>query len=379
MPHFGPTWSLVAALVVTPLAAQHQTTHATGAVVRPAGADTVPVPGVMVVLHKIGRATQGPVDSMRSDPNGRFSFAFPTDMTANFLLSARFVDIAYFSTPITFNKQAPDTGIKLVVYDSSSTAPVRTRSRTIVVSLPDAVGLRTVVDWFVIANTGAVTRVSGRDSGATWTAPLPAGVRNTEVGDSRLSQFSPDAVRFRNDSVLVDAPLSPGQKELFVQYQLPADLRTFSLPLAGIDSVDVLLEDTNVRFESPGWVARDSQQIEGRRLRRYSHPGGAPQEVVVRFPGSSIPPRCLLPWFVVGFVLLSAGGWFWATRGRRDPPPGPAARSAVELADRIAALDEAHLGGDGERPAEERAAYRRERTELKAALDAALARGRRRT
>ena len=52
---------------------------------------------------------------------------------------------------------------------------------------------------------------------------------------------------------------------------------------------------------------------------------------------------------------------------------------AVELADRIAALDEAHLGGDGERPAEERAAYRRERTELKAALDAALARGRRRT
>ncbi|MEO8449884.1 MAG: hypothetical protein ABI647_08850 [Gemmatimonadota bacterium] len=365
--------SIAATLVVTPLYAQQQVTHTSGAVVRPVGVDTVPVPSVMVTLHRVGRTVQGPIDSIRADSRGRFSFAFPNDTTANFLLSARYADIAYFSTPISSNKQVPDTGLKLVVYDTSSAAGVTARSRTLVVSLPDVAGRRTVVDWIVLDNRGTVTRIAPV-GGATWSAPLPSGASKPEVGDARLTQFSPEAVRFRGDSVFLDAPLSPGKKELFVQYQFGPERRTFSLDLAGVDSVDVLLEDPKGEVESPGWIARDSQRIEGRSLRRYSHPGSPPREVTVRFPGSPIPPRLLLPWFVAGFAVMAAATWWWAARRRRAPVARPAAMpSAVELADRIAALDLAHAGTQAELDGERWVAYQRERAALKSALDAALA------
>ena len=54
--HFVPLLTFLAA----PLAAQ----SVTGRVVRPAGTDSVPVPGVRVVLHRVGQVEQGPVDSI---------------------------------------------------------------------------------------------------------------------------------------------------------------------------------------------------------------------------------------------------------------------------------------------------------------------------
>jgi hypothetical protein len=114
-------------------------------------------------------------------------------------------------------------------------------------------------------------------------------------------------------------------------------------------------------------------------LRRYFHPGGPPQDVAVKFRGSRIPPRRLLPWFVAGFAVLSVAGWWWlARRGPAAPYIVPGS-SAVELADRIAVLDLANASEKAELDAGRLAAYHRERAELKAALDAALARGRRRT
>ena len=56
--------------------------RAGGVVVRAEGPDSVPVPGVRVVLHRVGQMEQGPVDSTPADARGRFRFRFRADSGA---------------------------------------------------------------------------------------------------------------------------------------------------------------------------------------------------------------------------------------------------------------------------------------------------------
>ena len=95
------------------------------------------------MLHRIGRDVQGPIDSTLSDSRGAFHFRFSPDTAAIFLLSARFAGIEYFSPPIHTDPALPDTAMVLIVSDTSSSVPVATGSRHIVVSrqASQAVGL----------------------------------------------------------------------------------------------------------------------------------------------------------------------------------------------------------------------------------------------
>lgn len=365
---------LLAGAVATPLAAQAGSRTA-GRIVRVVGRDTLSVPGTLVVLHRVGEQVQGPIDSMTTDPNGRFHFRFQADTTANYLLSVRYAEIAYFSEPIAINPARPDTMVRLVVFDTSSTAPVGTRTRTLLIGGRDEGGARTVVDWFTIRNPGRLTRISSPARGVSWSARLPRGALNFELGDARLSQFSPDAVQFRNDSVLVDAPIAPGEKELLIQYQLPLGMLDMSLPVAGVDSMELLLEERGATIETPGWTVTDSQRFEGRTFRRYAYrgKGNPPATVAVSFPGSRIPPNVVLPVLIAAFVAGGLAVAAWVFVRQRRTTAGPAMTTSpdhpVVLADRIARLDQAHAqAGDDE------ARYHAEREALKARLTAALAR-----
>ncbi len=277
------------------------------------------VAGVRVVLHRVGRLAQGPVDTTVTDAAGRFVFQYAFDSTASYLVSARYAGIEYFSPPIAARPARPDTALRLVVYDTSSAAPVATKSRTLVVGSADAVGARTIIDWLVIDNRGAITRV-GRDSTRpSWGAAMPREARNPVVGDARLSQISPEAVDFRADSIFVLAPISPGPKEVLVQYEIPGSARRFMLPVAGIDSVDVFLEERGARVEGPGWIARDSQLFEGRRFTRYVSAGPPPAMVTVVLPGAPDLPGYVLPTLVALMgVGLAGAAWY---RMRRPPAP----------------------------------------------------------
>jgi hypothetical protein len=56
---------------------------------------------------------QGPIDSTTADAAGRFHFRFPADSGSVYLLSARYREIEYFSTPVHLGAR-PDTAIRLV-------------------------------------------------------------------------------------------------------------------------------------------------------------------------------------------------------------------------------------------------------------------------
>lgn len=327
----------------------------------------MPAAGVRVVLHQVGRSAQGPLDSVRSDRQGRFRFVFHPDTSALYLLSARYQGIEYFSQPVHTNPERPDTAIRIQVYDTSSTAPIALEARHLVVTRPGEDGSRSVLDLVVLRNNGRLTRVAPDTMRPSWSGPLPPGTIGLEIGESDVS---PEAVSRRGDSLIVTAPLAPGEKQITVQYVVPAGGETLQLRFneAG-PMVNVLTEENGVRVTGGSLAPLDSQVIQGRSFRRWA--GAVPAAGLVRIalPDMGRAPRWLLPALVAGIALILLGsGWY--VLSQRPPPVAP---SREDLLDSIAALDARYLGQQAVTPAAEWSAYENGRVRLKAQLQASLA------
>ncbi|MEZ4412681.1 MAG: hypothetical protein R2910_06845 [Gemmatimonadales bacterium] len=327
--------------------------------------DSTSVAGVPVTLHRVGRTAQGAIDSTVSDRDGAFRFRSVGDTAAIYLASARYAGIEYFSEPM----RAPGAGrIRLVVSDTSSSAPVRLGSRHVIIRPPDESGTRAVLDLLTIRNDGPDTRV-GRDSlGASWALELPAGALQPEVSEGDVS---PTAIRFQGDSILVLAPIAPGRKNIMVSYRLPVAVNKPSW-LSPVDSFDLLVEEPGATVQGAGLAAVAPVELMGSTLRRWTAvpPTGASGEV--DFSAASGLGKAL--YWLVGVVgLLLLGGAGLAFRRARRTGDMTAAAAPVNFIDELARLDAKYVGRQDEVPAKEWAAYEVERARLKSA---ALARGR---
>jgi hypothetical protein len=190
-----------------------------------------------------------------------------------------------------------------------------------------------VLDWLVLANRGERTRVVPDSQRPTWGAPLPDGVQAVELADLQLSQFSPDAVSFRGDSVLVFAPISPGRKELVLQYRIPGSERRLVAPAAGADSVFVLLEEPDARVERPRLARGADQQMQGRSFTRWAGVLGDDSQIEIRLPARGDPaadpargdPGRVSPARMAADAPASGTGPDRrpGRAGRRDRPAGP--------------------------------------------------------
>jgi len=331
--------------------------------------DSAPVPGTRVVLHQVGRALQGPLDSTRSDQRGRFKFSFRPDTSALYLVSVRHSGIEYFSAPLHTNPAQPDTAIRVIVYDTSSTAPVSLEVRHLVITQPGEDGSRNVLDLIVLLNGGQRTRVAPDSAGASWGGLLPSGTTGLELGESDVS---PEAVNRRGDSILVAAPLAPGEKQLTLQYAIPAGQRNLELRFAEpVPSVNVLAEETDVVVSGGSLALADSQVFQGRSFRRWTGDVPAGGTLRIALSGRARVPGWLLPSLVTAIVVVLMGT-AWHFLGRRARAPAP---STAKLLDAIAALDARYLGREEETSAADWDSYQAERRRLKAELEAALAAG----
>jgi hypothetical protein len=354
----------VLSVVSIPLAAQ---TRVIGQVTT---VDSSPVRGARVVLHQVGQQRQGPIDSTRSDTRGRFSFVFRPDTTAFYLLSSNRAGIEYFSPPVATDRERADTGIRIVVYDTSTTIPVSLESRHLVLARPGEDGSRSVLDLVILRNAGRLTRVAPDTMRPSWSAALPLGTTGLKVSEGDIS---PDAVSRRGDSLFVTAPIPPGEKQLAVQYQVLPGREVVELPVdqPGV-RVNVLAEEPEVRVIGGGLAPADSQVIEGRSFRRWTGVVPAAGDIRLTLPGAGIAPRWILAALVAGLGLsLGAAGWYLLSRSK-----GSMMRiRSDELLDAIAALDARYLGRENETPAPEWSSYRKERARLKAELESSLAAG----
>ncbi len=357
--------SALSALCPAPLHAQ--SALVAGRVVRVTGQDTIGMAGAQVMLHQVGRSRQGPVDSTITGRRGEFRFRFKPDTSAVYLLSSAHAGIEYFSTPVHTVPARPDTGLVLVVSDTSSTGPIRVTSRHVVIGKPRAGdGTRAVLEILVLRNDGPTTRVAADSLRPSWMTPLPKRAFNFQVGQGDVS---PEALQFRDASVRLFAPIAPGEKQLLYTYQLPSAPGTVRIPIPdSVGIINVLLEEFD-RTVSGGAIERgDSQAIEGRSFRQWSGPVGAGSVVAIDFPG--IGTRWVLP-ALVAVVALSLGAV--AVRTLVSRPASMPSAAPVPILDQLARLDARYHGRESEVSTAEWAGYRADRARLKDELARQLA------
>ena len=340
-----------------------QSIPAEGRVLRP---DSTPVTAVRVVLHRVGQVLQGPLDSTRTDARGRFRFRFRADTSAIYLLSARHSGIEYFSPPVHTNPARPDTAIRIIAYDTSSTAPVSVEARHLVVSRPGDDGSRNILDLIVLRNAGQRTRIAIDSSRPTWVGQLPRRTMGLELGESDVS---PEAVDRHGDSLIVTAPIAPGEKQLTLEYLVPAGHQVLELPLTeAVPMLNVLAEETQVVVSGGTLVFADSQTLQGRSFRRWTGTGAAGTVVRIVLPGRPRAPEWILAALVaaVAIALAVAGGRLITSRATKGP-------SSDELLERLAGLDARYQGREAEVSADEWHEYQSERARLKSLLESSLA------
>jgi hypothetical protein len=335
-----------------------------GVLQRVEGADTVPVPARWVVLHAVTVAEGGPVDSQRTDANGRFRLRLPAvDTSANYLLSAQHQGIGYFSPAIDPDSLRAGDVPPLLVYDTASGGDaLELAERHLLVRSPGSDGRRRVIELFVLANRGTTTRVVGESEAPVWQVTIPPDAEDVEIGASDLAG---DAIEIGQGTLDVFAPVVPGEREVLIGYLVPAGRAEFSLTLdQPVTQLSVLLGDSSAMLEAPPLPLMSVEQLEGQPLRRYGGDAvSAGMDIRIRF--GNAPAPFPLQWIVVPFavVVMAVGFVVWR---RRVAAPAPMPNDPTQLAARIAALDAEYRGRDDE-------GYRQQRAALKAQLAAALA------
>ena len=340
---------------------------------RPKGAVPAPLAGVMVTIHEVSRAGGHPLDSIRTDREGRYAFRYrPSgDTTAIYFVSASYADIAYFSPPLRAALVRGDDADITVFDTTSAPVPILQRGRHIVVSALDSAGRRGVIEVYELSNDSSVTRVS-RDTSAVWDAGVPSGMTGFRVGEGDVSA---DAVTAGAGRVRVVAPIAPGIKQLSFSYDLEGRSFPVSFPVERETSVlEVLIEDAQGTVKGAGIAEVDPVSVDGRTFRRYLG-RDVPATAVVRIDVPRGAPvgrgrYITIVALALGAAMLAVLARAVMRRGgpRREAPAIPAwANDPERLARRIAALDAA-FEQVAEPSAEARETYDIKRAELKARL-----------
>lgn len=338
-----------------------------GRVIRGGAASAEPVAGQFVVLHRVSTDSSGPVDSMRTSATGAYRFRYTLDSPRSmFIVSARYGGVAYFTAPL---RQRDVTGpdADVAVYDTTSAAwPLTIRARHVVVTPPQAGGLRQVVDVYEVANDSNRTLVAGAE-GATWRVTLPDDATNPS---STGTDMPGDAFRFAGGRAELLVPFPPGSRQLVLTYSIPVES---SVPMAvgeAVASLEVLLEGTGSEASGAGLVAEESVTMEGRTFQRY-RAANVPAGSSFALEASGTPGRGRVALLAVAAVAIALG----VILGRRAPGVQAAVPERVPseaLAREIAALDRVYSAAKP-RAGEGADWYRRRRADLMDRLVAAQA------
>jgi hypothetical protein len=231
----------------------------------------IPVPGIMVTLHRVGSDHAAPLDSMHADARGRFAFDYHRtgDSSAVYFASAVYGGIAYFTPPLR-DSIVTGEAAEIAVYDTTSAGiQIGVRGHHIVVSSVDANAQRSVTEVYELANDSSVTRIS-RASGTSdpvWTAKVPSVAKDFRVSQGDIPAA---AVSFRDARVLVFAPIAPGLAQLVFTYSMPASSFPLSVPVQQPTQIlEVLVEDEKGSVNGAKLKELNPVTLERRSFRRF--------------------------------------------------------------------------------------------------------------
>ncbi|GAC1686174.1 MAG: hypothetical protein NVS9B3_04550 [Gemmatimonadaceae bacterium] len=348
----------------------------------------IPIGGIWVTLHRVGRDDAGPIDSVRTTAEGRFSLRYRTRGRADaiYFISATRGGVAYFSLPLRSPVvTGPDA--ELTVFDTTSSGvPLHVRGRHGIVGPArgeSGSGARDVTEVYEMSNDSSVTSVPRDTATPVWTAIVPGEATGFEV---RPSDIAPDAVTFSGGRLRLFAPLGPGLKQIAFSYRVPMRAFPLAIPVEGPTPVlEVLVDDVRAQVTGAQLGEVESAVIGGRRLRRFLVQDAPPAGVVrIELPPGGRSSRSVYVATVaiatLGVMLVTlsivarrrGSGWQARLRGV-DALADDVERIAADIA-RIDAVElEPGLRSDGVDDVWRHAAVER-RMALKRELAAALAR-----
>jgi hypothetical protein len=224
-----------------------------------------------VVLHRVGPDSAGPLDSLRSDSRGHYSFKYTRTGSSDaiYFVSASHDGIAYFTTPLAEGKVSGNDG-EITVFDTTSgRVPMSLRGHHVVISAADANARRSIVEVYDLSNDSTLTRVAKGETpaGATWQTHVVNG-----IGDFKVSQgdISAAAVSYANGVVSVFAPLAPGIKQLSFSYSLPAKSFPLKLPIETETGIyEILIEEKAGSVNAPHMKEMEPVTVDERNFRRF--------------------------------------------------------------------------------------------------------------
>ena len=272
-----------------------------------------PVAGAWVTLHRVGPDSAGPLDSLRSDARGRYSFKYRHSGSddAIYFVSASYAGIAYFTPPLTSAVVKGEDG-EITVFDTTSRhVPLSLRGHHVVVSAVDANALRSVVEVYDLSNDTSVTRVAANDqpSGATWQTHILPVATNFKVNQGDVPA---QAVSYSNGLVNVFAPIAPGLKQVSFSYTLPAKSFPLRLPLEKATTVyEILIEEKAGAVSGPHLKEVDPVTVDERNFRRFLATDMPENSVaVIDLPAPA--PRSIDPRYLVALTLVIGGAMILA-------------------------------------------------------------------
>lgn len=364
-------------LLLVPTTALAQ--QVSGRVVRPNKENPIPVPGKWVVLHRIGHDSAGPLDSVRTDVQGRYNFRYPRaeEDSALFIVSAVHGGVAYFTQTLRPGHVRGEAA-ELMVFDTTSAPlPLRIQGRHFIVSLGQNGADHDVLEVYELSNDTSFTAVAPQSGRAVWTAVVPERAHDFRVGQGDVSE---GGLTMKDGRVHLFAPVAPGLKQLSFRYKLPGSSFPLSVPITqDVGVLEIVTDDPGARISGAGVREMPAVQSEGRTYKRFLSQDVHENEVVrialapVRGASRGATVALLAGLFAAAIAVAIVVA---IMRARRRPVVArqPAHAHETQLLVRaIAELDERFEtapAGD----ANGRAVYEAERTVLKERLREALAR-----
>ncbi len=354
--------------------------------VRPDSNGMGPAVGAWVTVHRVGKDSAGPIDSVRTNAAGHYALRWRSFGAADavYFASVTWDGIAYFTPPLRAADSRGDAA-EITVFDTTSrTFLLSVKGRHLIIGKADTAEMRTVIEVFELSNDSLKTLIAAEQQAPapTWSIAVPPSAIDVRASEGEIS---PDAFIFAPGRVSVYAPIAPGVKQVSFSYRVPAS----SFPLTfgadhGAVVFEVLVEDPQGTVSGPGFASVDPVTLENRNFRRYlAQDVKDSARLIVEMPATTAPARNLyisglliVIGFLMVFVLSRAmqrrriGGDVSVKRaGERHVTESPLHE---RLAQEIAALDATftRLGSPSETEAR---AYELHRATLKDALGRALA------
>lgn len=350
-----------------------------GRVVRGTRTGPMPIAQQWVVLHRLGNDRSGPLDSARTNADGRYAFRFTTsgDSSAIYFATTSHGGIVYPSAPFRSPVVSGDAATLTVFDTTSGPVPVKRGGRHLIVGAPQANGRRPIGEVYDLENDSTLTVIARDSTTPVYTVRLPNDAANFRVNGS--GEFGAGAMTRRGADVGLYAPLSPGIRQFAFTYELPAKAFPLVLPAEVATGVfEILIEDPAADVRAPSLREVEPANMEGRTFRRFLA-NDVPANAVVRvsIPRVATADRERI-YLVIALVFLAAMGMalvYAARRSRRSRPEpvvaAPAEPRSRVLVRAIADLDDAF--GSAPFTPEARADYDARRASLKAELADALA------